>query len=80
MIACVKAFQEFRDAHGRWPEDQAIKEALEIDDIPSPALDAPETHWAEWHVSSAEIDVCKASLRIAARQSTAVLGSKNRFH
>ena len=72
MIACVKAFQEFRSAHGHWPESHAIQSALEFDE-PSPALDAPDSHWDEWGVKSAELDVCRASLRIAAAR---ILGQK----
>jgi hypothetical protein len=64
--AGVKAFQEFRDAHGHWPDSFSIQKAVEFDEVPSPALDAPESHWDEWNVTNAEMNVCKASLRIAA--------------
>jgi hypothetical protein len=66
MIACVKAFQDFHDAHGHWPDSYSIQKALEFDEVPSPPLDAPDSHWDEWNVTNAEMNVCKASLRIAA--------------
>jgi hypothetical protein len=68
-----EAFQEFRDAHGHWPESHAIQEALRIDDVPHPSPDAPEVHWDEWNVKCAEIEVCRASLRISAAR---LLGQK----
>lgn len=48
MTACVRSFQEFRDAHGHWPESHAIDEALRLEDGPYPAHDAPAERWDGW--------------------------------
>jgi hypothetical protein len=79
MSSCLKAFQAYYDAHSVWPDSYRLQKVLDFDPDEYSRLkpDMDEAAMEQWHIKTAENEVCRAALQIVASK---LIGQRTQEH
>ena len=79
MSTCLKAFQGYYDAHNVRPDSSRLQKALNFDPDEysrfNPGMD--EAGMEQWHIQTAENEVCRAALQVIASK---LIGQRTQDH